>query len=596
MNGQSRNIYPVKFCLLVAMVLFICGMSLVNTIANAQPNNSTAYFKSDVGLRSDTGGGLHQQKILVRSVSDTRSTSQVSPDERSASTDSRNRSAIDLHYIRKTDTKQSIVGRYRHLNANLTWAEIAHFNGLQEPAKPRTGSVVRIPGAIAVTPRSVSSDVTTTQVPQSKQSIVGTPLTNQPIQRDTGETGIRNMTEPATRFRGNSFSQAATLASNMSADYEPRIVVTGSTAIARPESSIDSVDDKVAMNIDMFVGEAKVFGKVAIDRVAIGNGAILRSEVLANGELLTIAQAAGSSTLHLWHKDGSRSDFNVRVSEHDPEFRVKLQKSIRMRVKMIEFRRSALKRLGIDWGDSIDGPVFATAGDLVSNSLFRPDSGALGGNGLPLAVQPFTGYLGITSQLSSRINFLMNNGDAEMLAEPVLSTRNGGSAKFLAGGEVPYPTIGPNGQTNVEFREYGIRLEVSPVADEGGAIQASILTEVSSIDASVEVLGAPGLLTRRTQTQVSVMEGDTIVVAGLLQSESGKDIDSLPGIGKLPIIGKLFRSDNLRNNVSELVIFITPEIVDPSLPALTRQQLDTSRYASQRLSTGAESLREAWRE
>ena len=88
--------------------------------------------------------------------------------------------------------------------------------------------------------------------------------------------------------------------------------------------------------------------------------------------------------------------------------------------------------------------------------------------------------------------------------------------------------------------------------------------------------------------------GDTIVIAGLLQSESGKDIDALPGIGRIPILGKLFRSDNLRNNVSELVIFITPEIVDPSRGNLSRADQSTHEYAASRLQLETEKLRKAW--
>ena len=407
------------------------------------------------------------------------------------------------------------------------------------------------------------------------------------------QTTVTNIADArTTEIQASTVSEAQRLAERYDASMLPPEDIRLASLSSAENSVLDAPlgtpytsgfdDSYVSRNVDMFTGEARVFGKVNVERVAVGNGGVLRAEVLANGDLLAIALAAGSSSMHLWHKDGSRSDFNTRVSAEDPEVRVKLEKSIRMRVKMIEFRRSELKRLGIDWGDSIDGPVFATAGDLISNSLFRPDSGALGAN-LPLAVQPFSSFLGITAQLSSRINFLVANGDAEMLAEPVLSCRNGGSASFLAGGEVPYPTVGANGQTNIEFREYGIRLEISPVADQNGTIQASILTEVSSIDPAVTVLGAPGLLTRRTQTQVSVIAGDTIVIGGLLQSESGKDIDSLPGIGKLPVLGKLFRSDNMRNNVSELVIFITPDIIDPSRPSLNQAEFDTNLYAQERL-------------
>ena len=489
-----------------------------------------------------------------------------------------------LHYVTKSDTRESLALNY--LGDSGEWLLIALHNELNPGINPSPGTVLRIPVR-----QKRSVDISRKSI---ELAAVQPTVANFFPKNNTKETLTLTSFSEANRRETTENSQADLFATRVESNKpkEQPDIWSGEPTISNRESTFGE-PAVVSHKIDMFAGEARVFGKVDVSRVAVGNGSILRAEVLANGDLLAIAQAAGSSSLHLWHKDESRSDLNIRVSAEDPEYRVKLEKSIRMRVKMIEFRRSALKRLGIDWGNNIEGPVFATAGDFASNSLFRPNGGVLGDN-LPLGVEPFSSYFGLATQLTSQINFLVTNGDAEMLAEPVLSCINGGTAKFLAGGEVPYPTVGANGQTNIEFREYGIRLEVSPVADENGNIQAAILTEVSSIDPSVTVMGAPGLLTRRTQTQVSVTGGDTIVIAGLLQSESGKDIDALPGIGRLPILGKLFRSDNLRNNVSELVIFITPEIVDPSRNSLSRTDQNTHEYSASRLQQDTEKLRKAW--
>ena len=121
-----------------------------------------------------------------------------------------------------------------------------------------------------------------------------------------------------------------------------------------------------------------------------------------------------------------------------------------------------------------------------------------------------------------------------------------------------------NGQTIVEFKEYGIKLDVSPLVDAGGNVRTAVETEISSLDPSVSVEGAPGLLTRRASTEVNVRSGETIVISGLLSSESSKDIERVPGIGRLPVIGRFFRSRNTREAVSELVIFVTPEVIEPS--------------------------------
>ncbi len=337
----------------------------------------------------------------------------------------------------------------------------------------------------------------------------------------------------------------------------------------------------VRENLDMFVGEVKVLGQRKIDRVAIGQGAVIRADVLDSDELLVIAEAAGSSSLRLWYSDGHQADYNIRVTGEDPETRFRMEKMVKMRVRMVEFRKSALTRLGIDWADSLTGPTISAAGDAVSNTLFRPEFEDF--SGLPLAVDPVAAYFGIASNLTSRINAMALDGDAKILAEPVLSGTNGGIASFLAGGEVPYPTVGANGEPIVDFKEYGIRLEVEPRIDSGGNVLASIQTEISQLDPTVTVQGAPGLLTRRAHTQVNVKSGQTIVISGLLSSEVSKDIARLPGIGRLPVLGRLFRSDNVRNNVSELVIFITPEVIDPAVLTLTQRELEFHESAERQL-------------
>lgn len=328
-------------------------------------------------------------------------------------------------------------------------------------------------------------------------------------------------------------------------------------------------------NVDMFAGEVMVLGPFKVDRIAIGNGSVMRVEVKDEGELIIIAQQPGSSSLRLWLSSGQQAAYNFRVSPSDPETRVNLESMVRMKVKMVEVRKSAVKELGVDWGEAITGPSGGIAGDFISNPLFKVD-GAV--QGLPLKVKPFSSYFGMASTITSQINFLSSNGDATTLAEPVLNCINGGTATFLAGGEVPYPVTGSNGQVTVEFKEYGIKLNISPRVDSLGNISTSILSEISQIDQAVTVLGAPGILTRRTQTQVNVVTGETIIISGLLSVQNSKDLDELPGLGRLPIIGKLFGSENFRNDLTELVIFVTPELIEPRKNFLTEREKQLFNY------------------
>lgn len=336
-------------------------------------------------------------------------------------------------------------------------------------------------------------------------------------------------------------------------------------------------DEPGTINLDLFVGQVKVLGQVDVHRVAVGNGGIIRAEVLDNGELLVIAAAPGSSSLRLWHKDQTQTDYNIRVAETDPETRVPLERMVRMRVRMVEFRKSALGRLGIDWNDSAAGPSLAAAGEASTNQLLRPTG--QGFDALSGSSSSVSAYFGIASNITSKINLLSQNGDAVTLAEPVLSAMNGGQASFLAGGEVPYPSVGENGQTQVEFKEYGIKLDVAPLIDAAGHVRTLLETEISQLDASVSVQGTPGLLTRRAQTEVTVRSGQTIVISGLLSSDSGADANMIPGLGKLPIIGRLFGSRSRRNTLNELVIFVTPEVIEPGqamINAREQSYLDVS--------------------
>jgi len=360
---------------------------------------------------------------------------------------------------------------------------------------------------------------------------------------------------------------------------------TSSPKLSETDQAIDELKRVLANletdNIDLFSGEVKVLARVSVNRVAVGNGSVIQVEVLKSGELLVIAKSAGSTSLRLWHKDGNQSDYNIRVSEQDPERRFPLEKMVQMKVKMVEFRKSALGELGIVWGDSINGPTFATAGDVIGNNIFRPT--IEGFTDLPNQVAPFSTYFGIASNITSRINFMATNGDAVTLAEPVLSTTNGGTASFLAGGEVPYPSRDSNGVAKVEFKDYGIKLDIAPEIDANGNVRAVVETEISQIDAALAVNGTPGLLTRRAQTQVNVRSGQTIVISGLLSSEQSRDIDQLPGLGNLPILGHLFKSKNTRNSVSELVIFVTPEIIDPQNLRLSKRESELKNYAKANL-------------
>jgi len=425
------------------------------------------------------------------------------------------------------------------------------------------------------------------------------------IDESSARTGFSAMNVAAPIVPANKMLEIATdelsqaLKPLVAAPAEPVIIDYGSKGSGSENEQSDGADaanaDTVAnldlpeKNIDMFVGQLLMLGKVDVNRVAIGNGEIVRVEILKTNELLVIGQNEGSTSLRLWNTDNTQTAYNIRIGAKDPETRVHMERMVRMRVRMVEFNRRAIGKLGVDWGENgvASGPTFATAGDALGNSLFRPQADGFGN--LPNQVAPFSTYFGIATNVTSKINFLSGNGDAVTLAEPVLSAVNGGHASFLAGGQIPYPTRGESGESTVEFKEYGVRLHVAPSIDAGDNIRTLVETEISKVDTAVSINGTPGLLTRRAQTEVNVRSGETIVLAGLLSSDDSEDVAGIPGLRKLPLIGRFFSTKSKTREARELVIFITPEVVDPeNLVSPTNQQ--HYEQSTRRLETVRQSL------
>lgn len=257
---------------------------------------------------------------------------------------------------------------------------------------------------------------------------------------------------------------------------------------------------------------------------------------------------------------------------------VNMKRMVYLDVQVVDFKKSVLRNLGIKWQNNIAGPALGVIGQSVSNPYFRLGDLTQGGN-LANAFQgpkgplqgiatglPFSKYVGITSSLSSIINMAVQNGDAYILANPQLATRSGGDASFLAGGQIPIPVSSALGQTSVQYKNYGVKLNIKPYADRFGNILANVDTEVSQIDPSVNIGGYPGFLTRKTSSVVNVHSGQTIVMSGMVQAIGAKTYDKFPWLGNIPLLGVLFRNKNFQANRSELVIFVTPVVFNPGSP------------------------------
>lgn len=231
-------------------------------------------------------------------------------------------------------------------------------------------------------------------------------------------------------------------------------------------------------------------------------------------------------------------------------------------VKIVEVSRSASENLGIEWSSQINGPRVGVIGEFKKSNAFKSDVSGLGFENIPLgaAISPFQTYAGLISSITSSINLMESKGTANLIAHPVLSCRNGGNAEFLSGGQVPYSSSGPTGTPSVEFKDYGIKLKVSPVIQNDGSILANIESEISEIDPAVQIDNVPGLLTRKTTTDFSLQNGETLVLSGLNYNRSSEANSQVPGLHKAPLIGRLFKNKSEIDVKTELLFIVTPII------------------------------------
>ncbi|GAB4152547.1 MAG: type II and III secretion system protein family protein [Sphingomonadales bacterium] len=256
---------------------------------------------------------------------------------------------------------------------------------------------------------------------------------------------------------------------------------------------------------------------------------------------------------------------------------------VNLRVKFVEVSRDTLKTLGVAWEGFWSG-ADASVGLFTSRNVFDlvPNPAASLPGVIPGTVPPLIrqfDVLGggadtivgsITSgnfDISAALDALESEGFVSILAEPNLTAISGETATFLAGGEFPIP-IPDEDRLVVEFKEFGVGLAFTPTVMGKDRISLRVRPEVSQLspDGAIAVNGisVPALTTRRAETTVELGSGQSFAIAGLLQNNVTQNVRKLPGLGNLPIIGALFKSDRFRNQETELVIIVTPYLVKPT--------------------------------
>src|ERR1017187_917747 len=243
---------------------------------------------------------------------------------------------------------------------------------------------------------------------------------------------------------------------------------------------------------------------------------------------------------------------------------------VKLKVRFAELDRSKLNQFGINLlflGNNTGSSTTGQYGSQTFNKIGGGDAAsAVVSDVMNLFYFNFTHGLGLT------IKDLQDKGILEILAEPDLVTINGQTAKFLAGGEFPFPMIQPGSgggtaTVTIQFRPYGVKLEFTPYVNPDGTIRLKVAPEVSALDyTNVVVISGytiPSLSTRHIETEIEVKDGQSFGISGILDHRTTDSFSKMPGIGDIPVLGQLFRSKSQNHSIMELIVVVTPTVVNP---------------------------------
>lgn len=255
-------------------------------------------------------------------------------------------------------------------------------------------------------------------------------------------------------------------------------------------------------------------------------------------------------------------------------------RQVLLEVKIAEVDRTLLEQAGFNLFSTGAGNTLG----VTSTQQFGPLSGTGSGTGTTVTGKPFEGMTG-TLTLSNLLNIFLFRPDInfgaviqalqersvlQILAEPNLLALSGQKASFLAGGEFPFPVVQGGqalGVVTIQFRPFGVKLEFTGWVQPDNTVRLHVAPEVSSLDytnaVTISGFTVPALSTRRAESEIELKDGQSFGIAGLLDQRVQAELSKIPGIGNVPILGQFFRSKSNQRTRSELVVLVTPRIVDP---------------------------------
>lgn len=329
----------------------------------------------------------------------------------------------------------------------------------------------------------------------------------------------------------------------------------------------------------------------AITRLAIGDPKIADVHLNGNDAYLLTGIAPGTTSLMVWTacssaprqsmvfvKGKATSSLGSAVF---PEGNEVLTSQVQTDIRFVEVSRTKLKEASTSIFGKGGSFLFGSPGTVPGVTVTPGQIGSLAPN-IPLDNGSFNIGIGGGNVLGL-INALEGSGFAYTLARPSLVALSGQSASFLAGGEVPIqvPSTGSD-SISIEYNEFGIRLTLTPTVVGPGRINLKVAPEVSELDfnngVSISGTVVPALVVRRTDTSISLADGESFVVSGLISTTNTSAVNKLPGLGNIPILGAFFRDSTIKREEKELLMIVTPHLVQPlavnaQLPTLPGEQM-----------------------
>ena len=370
-----------------------------------------------------------------------------------------------------------------------------------------------------------------------------------------------------------------------------------------------------AERLQVGVNRSNIYYGGGVTQVAIANPEIADVVILSPEQYMLVGKKVGSTSLHIWKGDVYQT-FEVVVNGTDPgmaysiaqligypnvkvsvtggrtllEGTVQNQyeknraekiaasfggevinllemtkpKQVRIESRVVEINSSKAKDLGIAIGnasDTNDGGVTV----LGTPGTFSMGQSASNGR----EKSDIFGWFGSYAEINAQLNAMVRKGDAKILSQPYVITMSGEKAEILIGGEIPVPVNTGDNAVSVEWREYGIKLNIEPNVMQDDSVDSKINTEVSSLDwdSAIAANGSdgstiPGMRSRKANTHVQMRPGMTMAIGGLISSEESKSVTKIPLLGDIPILGQFFRSTSKTRERREIILLLTPILVD----------------------------------